>query len=127
MQGARDVEDFENDGFFNFFQIVQKKAKEQNSVFFFECEEGNEGEVNGVKCMDFTGWLIPQEKVPVFEALYDARSENVEDDEWDRYSVGTSWRDNNGQIEITFQDLYPFILMCKQDSLKFTEAKNAQL
>ena len=59
--------------------------------------------------MDFTGWLIPQEKVPTFETLYNARSEDVENDEWDKYSVGTSWHDNNGQVEIIFQDLYPFI------------------
>lgn len=67
MQGLRDINDLKDLEFQKFFSIVQRWADLENAVFFLDDEEGNEGIVDGIECMNFTGWLIPECKASIFE------------------------------------------------------------
>ena len=117
VQGLRDKRDFQDEDFLKFFAILQREAQKYNSVFFLECEEGQEGEVEDVKCMNFTGWLIPNDLANAFNDLFLSYSDDVDSDEWLRFSTGVTWHENNGSIEISFQNLFPYIELCRKDNL----------
>ena len=116
MQGLRDKNDLEDLDFQKFFTIVQKQANSKNSVFFLECEEGHERNVDGIDCMNFTGWLIPKDKAEIFEKKFLSYSNDVGDDEWLVYSTGTTWQNQNGEIKISFQNLFWGIELCRKDN-----------
>ena len=119
VQGLRDKRDFQDEDFLKFFNVVQKEAKKQRAVFFLECEEGNEGTVDNIKCMNFTGWLIPNEFAKTFNDLFLSYSDAVDDDEWDKFCVAEEWSKNReGELTINFRDLFPYIEMCRKDNFK---------
>ena len=117
VQGLRDKRDFQDKDFLKFFDVVQREAKKQGAVFFLECEEGNEGTVDNIKCMNFTGWLIPNKFAKSFNDLFLSYCDAVDDDKWDKFCVAEEWSKNDeGELTITFRDLFPYIEMCRKDN-----------
>lgn len=118
MQGLRDINDLNDLEFKEFFSLVQKQANSENSVFFLDDEEGNEGVVNNIVCMDLTGWLIPKEKANIFEKKFLKNKEEIDVDKWDIYYTGSTWKDQDGEIEISFKNLFWAIEACSEDNFK---------
>ena len=98
MKGLRTLE---NDKFNKFFELVQKEAKKQDSVFFLDCGGGNLFENASFECEDLFGWLIPQEKVNEFENLF--LNQSSKQHEFDDFycSVDFEIIDDNVSIIIT--------------------------
>lgn len=88
----------ESSNFIKFLEVVQHTAEMDDSVFFLECEDGNDAEIDGMSVSDLQGWLIPQDKVEEFLPIW----ENDEvDDEWIDFFVFVNWKNDNG-LKIEF-------------------------
>ncbi|MDD6599210.1 MAG: hypothetical protein PUE98_01935 [Galactobacillus timonensis] len=77
MLGLRKQED---EPFMRFMTIVQKYASKKHCVFFLDAALGDDiamGNVEGDNC---TGWLIPNDKVELFNELF--KSDNIDDSKW---------------------------------------------
>ncbi|MBO5371969.1 MAG: hypothetical protein J6A75_04515 [Lachnospiraceae bacterium] len=96
MQGLRTQE---SNNFIKFFEVVQEEAKKIKKVFFLDCEEGNDGNVNGIETCNLSGWLIPVEKSKDFEEVW---KKNKEDDDWSDFFCFARWKDENG-LKIIFE------------------------
>lgn len=85
MQGLKTQE---NNKFINFFTIVQRTAKNKNSVFFLDAGDGRTLENDKFEGEDLMGWLIPQDLSADFEKIW--LDDNVSD-EWSDYYVWAIW------------------------------------
>ena len=95
MQGLRTQESNE---FNKFFELVQKAAKKLGKVFFLDCEDGNDGVVEGLEVCNLSGWLIPKDKANEFEKIW---KREEEDDYWSDFICLVRWKEENG-IKISF-------------------------
>lgn len=96
MKGLRTQE---NNNFIDFFNIVQSEAAKIGKVFFLDCEEGHDGNVNGMEICNLSGWLIPSDKANEFETLWE---KEMEDDEWSDFFVFAKWKYEDG-LKIFFE------------------------
>lgn len=96
MQGLRTQE---SNNFIKFFEIAQAEARKIGKVFFLDCEEGNDGIVNGIEVCNLSGWLIPAEKSNDFEVIWMKHEEN---DEWSDFFCFLRWQEENG-LKIIFE------------------------
>ena len=93
MQGLR-TQEFER-----FFKVVQDAANDLHGVFFLAAGDGRDLIKDDLEGEDLQGWLIPDEKVKMFESLF---SGHQEDEEWDEFFCFAEWAEDNGKIEIKF-------------------------
>lgn len=100
VQTIQGLKTQEEDKFITFFEFVQAEAARQNKVFFLECEDGNEGKVNGMEVCDLQGWLIPRDRVDAFQPIWEA---DKVDDKWTDQFCFATWSDNNG-LRIAFEE-----------------------
>lgn len=70
----------ESKKFENFFEIVQKAAKEKKCVFFFDTGDGRDIVTDTFEGEDLMGWLIPQDKASLFEK------------EWKSWKISKKWQ-----------------------------------
>ncbi len=98
MQGLRKQED---KGFENFFEFVQKCAKNRNSVFFCDTAQGDEFSLNDMDGDSLTGWLIPADEAPNFERIFLAGT--INEHVWINNYVLVNWHIKNGKLSITFE------------------------
>lgn len=96
MKGLRT---HESSNFIKFFEIVQNEAAKLGTVFFLDCEEGQDGSVNGIGVCNLSGWLVPASQADKFEQTWRAHKE---DDEWIDFFVFAKWKDENG-LKIVFE------------------------
>lgn len=96
VQGLRTQESSE---FNRFFELVQNEAQKFGKVFFLDCEEGNDGNVDGVEVCNLSGWLIPNEQVNEFEKVW---KREEEDDDWSDFFCFVRWKNKNG-IQLSFE------------------------
>jgi hypothetical protein len=85
--------------FRHYFSIVQDAAAKKNSVFFLDAGDGREFETDSMEGEDLMGWLIPKEKVPEFEAIWEKG--DVSDD-WSEYFGFAVWK-KDADLIIEFQ------------------------
>lgn len=105
MAGLRTHEDAR---FVKFIDLVQAAAEKQGKVFFLECEDGNDASLKDMDVSDLTGWLVPKDKAPEFEAIWLARQEN---DDWIDFYRAVTWkRSLFGKIKIRFEEMPDFDL-----------------
>lgn len=97
MQGLRTKE---NDKFLKFFAIVQKNAKEQNSVFFMDFGQCDDVDFKGMELDTLFGWLIPNDKVDNFEKIY--LTSRV-DDRWNDFCVWATPSIENDHVSVIFE------------------------
>ena len=90
----------EENNFIKFFEIVQRTAKRDGNVFFLECEDGNDSEVNGIEVCDLQGWLIPESKVDEFNPIWE---KDEVDDEWVDFFKFATWNNENNGLKIKFE------------------------
>ncbi len=64
-----------------------------------ECEDGNEGRVDGMVVCDLQGWLVPNDKAEVFEPIWE--SDKV-DDRWTDFFRFATWNNRSG-LQIAFE------------------------
>ena len=95
VQGLRTQE---NCDFLIFFKQVQSEARKMGKVFFLDCEEGCDGNVDGIETCNLSGWLIPIALSKDFEAVW---TKNREDDEWADYFCFVRWKNEKG-LKIEF-------------------------
>lgn len=95
MQGLRTQE---NSDFIRFFEMVQNEAHKHKSVFFLDCEEGDDGIVGNTQVCRLSGWLIPQNRASEFESVW---KKEMEDDTWADFFCFVDWKDEDG-LKITF-------------------------
>ena len=86
----------ETNKFISFFELVQKKAAGEKSVFFLDSGDGNELEGENLQ-----GWLIPLSKVEEFEKIW---KERKEDDKFIDFFCWVEWFDNRGNIDVRFTE-----------------------
>ncbi len=99
MQGLRKQE---NPEFAKYWEIVQSKANDLQSIYFLDAGEGREYFGDGIEAEDVSGWLIPKNKADEFKLLWDNRSDKLFDDEWDEFYVFAEWqvgKDNSLSVE----------------------------
>ena len=99
MQGVRKQE---SDKFQRFFAIIQEEARKNHAVFYADAGDGNDYVTDDLECEDMMGWLIPQEKVQEFEAIW--RAGQV-DDAWSDYYMWAEWFLVDGRVCICFEDV----------------------
>ncbi|KGF08627.1 hypothetical protein HMPREF1635_06885 [Clostridiales bacterium S5-A14a] len=97
MQGLRTEE---NDRFLRYFEVVQAKAKEENSVFFMDFGQCDDIAFKYMKLDCLFGWLIPNEMADNFEELY---LRLKVDDRWDDFCVWVTPNIENGKLSIIFE------------------------
>lgn len=91
-------------GLFNrYFQLIQDKAEKQGSVFFAFAGEGRDFELPDMEGEDLTGWLIPKNKVEVFEPEWSKENSLAALEEWEEYFVWAEWSIHNGRVSISFE------------------------
>ena len=56
----------ENNEFIRFFELVQDEANKLNKVFFLDFDQCEDVSFNGMEVDSLYGWLIPKEKVEIF-------------------------------------------------------------
>jgi len=91
----------ENNKFLKYWNIIQKKAREQNKTFFLDCGEGNMFEDHEIECEDLSGWLIPDDKLTKFQKIF--LSDSAITDEWEDYIVFVAWNMQDGEIFVDFE------------------------
>ncbi|RJV72125.1 hypothetical protein DWY90_09910 [Coprococcus sp. AF27-8] len=89
----------ETNKFILFFELVQEKAKEKESVFFLDSGDGKEFETEAMEGENLQGWLVPLSKVDEFEKIWKDHKEN---DEYVDFYCWAEWFDNKGKIDIKF-------------------------
>lgn len=94
MVGLRTQED---DRFVRFFEIIQEKAKQMDSVFFLDCAEGRCVFDDDMICTDCSGWLIPADRAQVFQKQYEAFRDNVT---WEGFAAWATWEKRQTGIDI---------------------------
>lgn len=99
VQTIRGLKTQEEDKFIEFFEFVQNKAAQLGKTFFLECEDGNEGRVDGMVVCDLQGWLVPNDKAEVFEPIWE--SDKV-DDRWTDFFCFATWNNRSG-LQIAFE------------------------
>ena len=97
MQGLKTQE---SNNFIQFFERVQDAANKINRVFFLECEDGNDSQIDGLDVCDLQGWLIPEDRVDEFEAVW--KKDEV-DDEWTDFFVFMNCEKGRNGLEIKFE------------------------
>lgn len=70
-----------------------------HSVFFLASGDGRDLIKDDLEGEDLQGWLIPDEKVKMFEPLFNGHQEN---EDWDEFFCFAEWTENNGKIKIKF-------------------------
>lgn len=100
MQKIQGLRTQENDKFLNFWKIVQSEAEKQNSVFFLDCGDGNEMTTDEFNAEDLFGWLVPNNKVSNFEALFDNFLDEDINDMFDDCYKSVTWNFNNGTLSV---------------------------
>lgn len=97
MQGLKTQE---SEKFNKFWNIVQRAASLEKSVFFLDCGEGREFETPDMEGEDLCGWLIPDDKVPEFEQAW---KEDRVPDKWSDHLVWAKWKENKGSFSVNFK------------------------
>ncbi|HIZ44212.1 MAG TPA: hypothetical protein H9672_05775 [Firmicutes bacterium] len=96
----RELRTQESKKFEKFFEIIRKEAVEENSIFFCDCGEGREFFKDDMEGEDLMGWLVPKNLADVFEPEW--RSNNV-GERWNSFVRFAIWREEKGEILISFQ------------------------
>ncbi|EFW38952.1 hypothetical protein [Treponema phagedenis] len=103
MQGLKTQE---SNKFNKYWDLIQAEAKKKNSVFFAECGEGRDFETEEMEGEDFSGWLVPQNKVNEFQIIWDADTIEIWDhEEYNEYHRFINWKINNGIVSIDFHKI----------------------
>ena len=89
----------EGNKFDKFWTIVSKKALENNKIFFLECGEGREFEMQDMEGEDLRGWLIPVDKADEFEKEW---LKDEVGDNWLNFIIWAEWQKVNGNISVEF-------------------------
>ena len=89
----------ETNKFILFFELVQEKAKEKETVFFLDSGDGKEFETEAMEGENLQGWLVPLSKVDEFEKRW---KDYKEDDEYVDFYCWAEWFDNKGEVDIKF-------------------------
>lgn len=90
----------ESDKFNKFWELIQKAAQARKSVFFGDCGEGRDFETSDMEGEDFSGWLIPQEKVKEFEEEFQNGEVN---DKWCDFITFAIWKKSGNDITVDFR------------------------
>ena len=91
----------ENSKFLKFWNIVQEKARKYNKTFFLDCGEGHEFENQEIECENLSGWLIPDDKLEIFQKLFD--NNELITNEWEKTVAFVVWSIKNGKIIVDFE------------------------
>lgn len=94
MVGLRTQEDSR---FINFFEQIQEKAKQLNSVFFLNCGEGHSSFEDDIICTDCSGWLVPLDVLDDFQKDYESFNDS---DKWDEFSAWVTWKISQSSLDI---------------------------
>ncbi|MDO4670253.1 MAG: hypothetical protein Q4A67_02150 [Aerococcus sp.] len=86
--------------FEKFFSLVQKKAAEENSVFFLDFGAGEDTEIDNMIIDDMCGWLVPKSKAKLFEQLFLGKRPL---DDWEDYIYWVIVDRDHQPINVTFQ------------------------
>ena len=78
-----------------FFEIVQRFARERNSVFFLDAADNRHFETDILEGEDLMGWLIPFEKQEEFEKEF---NEGEISEKWDDYFCFAIWENENNPV-----------------------------
>ena len=78
-----------------FFEIVQRFARERNSVFFLDAADNRHFETDILEGEDLMGWLIPFEKQEEFEKEF---NESEISEKWDDYFCFAIWENKNNPV-----------------------------
>lgn len=92
--------DIENPRYNKFWELIQKVAARENSKFFMDSGEGNELMTEEFEGEDFSGWLVPLNRVDIFKRNWSER--NAHQEEWDKFYCYAEWKEENGFITIEF-------------------------
>ena len=98
MRGLRKREDFK---FERFFAIVQEEAARNGSVFFLDCEEGEDCETEEMELSRLSGWLIPEKLADEFEREFKTLKSYEFSERWEDYFCFVHWENKNNP-KITF-------------------------
>lgn len=97
MLGLRKQED---EPFMRFMKIVQNAASEKHCVFFLDAALGDEITLEDIEGDNCTGWLIPNDKVELFDRFF--KSGLIDSSKWDRYYVVAEPSIENEKWKISF-------------------------
>lgn len=100
MVGLRTHEDCR---YVKFFEMVQKKAEQLDSVFFLDCGEGNTVFKDDIICGDCSGWLVPKDKAAEFGEDYIAFKDDEKWQDWEQFAAWVTWSENSGEILIKIE------------------------
>lgn len=100
MQGLKTRE---SKAFEKFFQVIQDAAMKKNAVFFGFAGEGRDIVTDTLEGEDFSGWLIPTDKVDEFEAEWNVSNSFKHLERWSDYFIFAIWEEKNGEIKINFE------------------------
>lgn len=87
----------------NFWSFVQSTAQKQNKKFFLDCGEGRSFETDEFEGEDVSGWLIPLEQVPVFEAEWRNKDKKPVDDRWNEFITFAIWSMERESLSVSFE------------------------
>lgn len=90
----------ENNSFKKFFEKVQDKASSLDSVFFLDFGECQDLQVNNMEVDTLFGWLIPNDKVSLFEKEF--LSSRKIDDSWDDFCIWVIPEIKDKDVQIKF-------------------------
>ena len=90
----------ESEKFNVFWEIIQKTAQKSNSTFFGDCGEGRDFETSDMEGEDFSGWLIPNDKVADFEKEFIERKIS---DKWSDFITFAIWKEKDNGISVEFR------------------------
>lgn len=90
----------ESEKFNKFWGLVQETAKKKHCVFFGDCGEGRDFENSNMEGEDFSGWLIPEEKVNTFQKEF---LKNNVSDKWCDFIMFAIWNKENDNISVEFK------------------------
>lgn len=96
MRGLRTQE---GEKFEKFFDIVQQKASQSESVFFLDAGEGNDFETETMEGENLRGWLIPKHQAAAFDKLF---KDFEIGDEWLDLMCWAEWEQQNDIISVKF-------------------------
>lgn len=96
MRGLRTQE---SEKFNKFFQMIQDKAAESDSVFFADCGEGNDIVLDDLEGEDMRGWLIPASQADGFEPLF---LKHKVGDEWLDKICWAEWKLEDNKVTVGF-------------------------
>ncbi|MFP3154615.1 hypothetical protein LQZ18_09355 [Lachnospiraceae bacterium ZAX-1] len=102
MQGLRKQE---SKKFEKFVGLIQDEADKKGSIFFADCEEGHDLEINDMELSDLSGWLIPANKSVEFEGEWD-KGFGFDENEtrWDEFYTFAEWKLKNDKVVINFNN-----------------------